>query len=33
MAAGHSGQSGRFEAAREMAEEFAFVLDRLGRRY
>jgi len=29
MAAGHGGKSGRFQRYREVAEEFAFVLDRL----
>ncbi|MFW6094476.1 MAG: S9 family peptidase [Pseudomonadota bacterium] len=30
MDAGHSGQSGRFESLRELAEEFAFILASLG---
>ena len=31
MSAGHSGRSGRFESLEETAEEYAFLLDRLGR--
>jgi oligopeptidase B len=31
MEAGHGGRSGRFEALRETAEEYAFVLSELGR--
>ena len=30
MGAGHGGKSGRFEALRETAEEFAFFIDRMG---
>ena len=30
MGAGHGGKSGRFEALRETAEEFAFFVDRMG---
>jgi oligopeptidase B len=30
MEAGHGGQSGRFERYREIAEEYAFVLDQAG---
>ncbi len=30
MGAGHGGASGRYERIREMAYEFAFLLDRLG---
>ncbi|MDR3387398.1 MAG: S9 family peptidase [Rudaea sp.] len=30
MEAGHGGKSGRFQRYREVAEEFAFVVDRLG---
>ena len=32
MEAGHGGKSGRFQRYRELAEEYAFVLDRLGAR-
>jgi oligopeptidase B len=30
MEAGHGGKSGRFQAYRERAEEYAFVLDQAG---
>ena len=30
MSAGHGGRSGRFERLRQTAEEYAFILDRLG---
>ena len=30
MEAGHGGKSGRFQAYRETAEEFTFVLDQAG---
>jgi oligopeptidase B len=30
MEAGHGGKSGRFERYREIAEEYAFVLDQVG---
>jgi oligopeptidase B len=30
MEAGHGGRSGRFQAYREQAEEYAFVLDQAG---
>jgi oligopeptidase B len=31
MSAGHGGRSGRFESMQETAEEYAFILSRLGR--
>jgi oligopeptidase B len=30
LEAGHGGRSGRFQRLRETAEEYAFLLDRLG---